>query len=434
MNEKHENAVIIKNSILSVGIKGIDYLLSFLSGTLLLSCLGDVKYGIYASALSLISWIYYFDLGVGSGMRNKVTEYVTIGNKDQATKTVSTAYAIVSGISICLFLVFFLFAMFVDFETLLNASVPDENLNFILTVSLLIACVNFIVSLSINVLWSVQKTALANGIGIASKWILVIALFIFKLTGVSAILYVVIAEGIGQLIKNLIAFFYVNKKVKYLSPHISKIDFSCSKGILGFGVQIFIMQISALVLNATDNLIIMKLFGAQEVTPYSFTHKFFSIFNAIFIAATSPLWTAYTIAYTGHDVGYIKKTLKRALIFYCITLLGIIIGVIIFKPFMGLYLGKDLEYQNGLIIITAIYYALLILSHNFSALVHGISKVKLTTIGCMFSAIQNIPVSIFLARNCGLGLNGVILGSIIGLVISTSTYIYTAFKEIKRME
>ena len=47
---------------------------------------------------------------------------------------------------------------------------------------------------------------------------------------------------------------------------------------------------------------------------------------------------------------------------------------------MRIYLGRELEYQGGLVLLVAIYYAVWIFSHNFSSLVHGISKVKLTTI------------------------------------------------------
>lgn len=434
MNEKKENQIIIKNSVVSIGVKLVDYLLSFISGPLLLACLGDVKYGIYASALSLVSWIYYFDFGVGSGMRNKVTEYVTKEEQDKATRTVSTAYILVSAISIGIFVLFFVLSLLFDSESILNAAIPDEDLNIILLVALLIACINFVFALAFNVLYAIQKTALANAFGILSKVVLILALLVFKQTGNGMILYVVIAEGLGQFVKNIIAFVYVHKTSYYLSPKPSKIDFSYSKGILGFGLQIFIMQISALVLNATDNLVIIKLFGAADVTPYSFTHKFFSIINAFFVAATSPLWTAYTTAYTNRDVVYIKKTLKRALEFYCVVLLCIVFGFIIFKPFMRVYLGRDLVYQKGLVFFVALYYALLILSHNFSAFVHGISKVKITTIACVLSAIQNVPVSILLARNYGMGLNGVILGSIIGLLITTTAYIYTTIREIKLME
>lgn len=434
MNEKEENFIIIKNSIGSIIIKFFDYFLSFITGPILLTCLGDSKYGVYASTLSIISWMYYFDFGIGSGMRNKVTESVSNNNMDVAQSNVSTAYVLVSGISAVILTVIVILLRFIDTENLLNAPVENENLNYIMLIAFVLTGFNFIFSLSLNVLYAIKKTALVNLFGILSKAIMLVLLIIFRNWGINKIIWIVVVEGLSQLAKNILATVYIRKTTPKLSYSRDHVEFSYSKGILHFGVQIFIMQISALVLNSTDNLIIMKFFTPSDVTPYSFCHKYFSIINAFFVAATGPLWTAYTTAYVNKNVSYIKKTLNRALKFYALTVAGIIFALIIFKPFMRIYLKRDLNYQTGLPFLMAIYFAILIFSHNFSAFVHGISKVKYTTIACLISAFVNIPVSIILAVSFNLGINGVLLGSIICLIITTVTYIYTTITEIKKLE
>lgn len=434
INEKKENKIIIKNSLFSIGFKGAEYLLSFFTAPLMLSCLGVSKYGVFTSALSIVSWIYYFDFGIGSGLRNKVTESLVNKDYETAKKSTTVAYIIVSIISIIAFLGVFIFSFFFDMDKLLNAQLNDENLNFILVIAFMLACVNFVLSLATNLLYAIQQTALVSGLGIVSKILMVLALVLFNKFGITAMLYVVVLEGSVQLVKNILATILVIKKDNNLAPNFKKIDFKYSKGILGFGIQIFVMQICALVLNATDNIIIMKLFSAADVTPYSMCHKYYNIINAFFVAATGPLWTAYTTAYALKDVVYIKKTLNKALKFYLLTFIAIIVSIFIFKPFMKIYLNQELEFQPGLILCVAIYYALLIFSHNFSAFVHGISKVKLTTVACIVSAVINIPVSILLAKTFNMGLNGVMLGSVVGLVITTIAYIYTTVREIKKME
>lgn len=433
VNERKQNGIIIKNSIFSIGFKGLSYFLSFLTTPLLLTCLGDVKYGIYTTALSLVSWIYYFDFGIGSGLRNKVTEAVINGDQETVQKSVNAAYFIISLISLLAFMLVLVASFFLDFNEILHAGLTDESLNVILLVAILFACINFILSLSKNILWAIQLTAFVDGLSIISRVFWVVALWLYSKTGRTSMLIIVLLEGISEFIRNIIASVYISRKSIRIRPTFCKIDLAYSKGILGFGLQVFVMQIAALVLNATDNMIIMRLFTASDVTPYSLGHKYFSVINAFFIAATGSLWTSYTMAYVMKDVIYIKKTLKKAIMFYCITLLGIVIAYVVYIPFMRVYLGRDLEYQNGLIPLIALYYVILIFSHNFSAFVHGISKVKLTTIACVISAIVNIPCSIFLAIRCSMGLNGVILGSIVSLLITTPCYLYTTVTEIKRM-
>ena len=434
VNEKKENRIIIKNALFSIGFKGAEYLLSFFTAPLMLSCLGVSKYGVFTSALSIVSWIYYFDFGIGSGLRNKVTESLVNKDYETAKKSTTVAYVIVSIIAIIAFLGVLIFSLFFNMDKLLNAQLKDENLNFILVIAFVLACINFVLSLATNLLYAIQQTALVSGLGIVSKVLMVLALVLFNKFGITAMLYVVVLEGSVQLVKNILATILVMKKDNNLVPNFKKIDFKYSNGILGFGIQIFVMQISALVLNATDNIIIMKLFSSADVTPYSMCHKYFNIINAFFVAATGPLWTAYTTAYALKDVDYIKKTLKKALKFYLLTFIAIIVSIFIFKPFMKIYLNQELEFQPGLIICVALYYAVLIFSHNFSAFVHGISKVKYTTIASVISAVINVPISVFLARNCNMGLNGVILGSIVALAISLVVYIYTTIVEIKKME
>ena len=433
MDEQKENDIILKNAKYSLIIKIIDYFLAFIKGPLLLACLGNTKYGIYASTLSIISWMYYFDFGIGSGMRNKVTECVTNKDMEAAQSNISTAYVLVSLISAVLVSLVLVFIKFVDSEVLLNAYIPDEDLNLIIAIAFVLAGLNFIFSLSSNILYAIQEVALVNALGILANVITLIMLLIFRGRGIHLILCIVVVDGVSQLIKNLVALYYIQSKDRKLTFDKRYVDFSYSEGILGFGIQIFIMQLSALVLNSTDNILIMKFFAPSEVTPYSFSYKYFSIINAFFVAATGPLWTAYTTAYTQKNVTYIKKTLKRALMFYSLVLVGILFALFIFKPFMKFYLQQELYYQPGLPELMALYFAILIFSHNFSAFVHGISKVKYTTIACLISTVVNIPLSIIFAVNCLMRINGILLGSIVCLIITTITYVWTTIKEIQKM-
>ena len=434
IDKQKQNLIIKKNASMSILFKGLEYLLSFFTTPILLSCLGDYKYGVYTTALSLVSWIYYFDFGIGSGLRNKVSECIVKDDYDAAHKIINVAYVLVSIISIIAFIIVLVLSLFLEFDSILNARLTDENLNLIIVIAILLACLNFVLTLATNILYSLQKTGLVSGLSILSKVLMVVALLMFKSFNMRAMIAVVVMEGLVQLIKNIFAYICVHKVDRRLSYDFKAIDYRYSKGILGFGIQIFFMQISALILNSTDNIIIMRFFGAADVTPYNMCHKYFSIINAFYVAAIGPLWTTYTNAYILRDVKYIRTTFKKALALYGITLVGIVISFFAFKPFMKLFLGQEMVYQDGIILLVGTYYALLIFSHNFSAFVHGISKVRITTIACIIGAIVNIPSSILLAVNYNMRLNGIIIGSILSLIISTTAYVYTTIDEIIKLE
>ena len=54
----------MKSSMVQAALfKGISIILSLVYVPIVLNYLGDYKYGVWASVLSIISWISYFDLG-----------------------------------------------------------------------------------------------------------------------------------------------------------------------------------------------------------------------------------------------------------------------------------------------------------------------------------------------------------------------------------
>jgi Na+-driven multidrug efflux pump len=48
----------------------------------------------------------------------------------------------------------------------------------------------------------------------------------------------------------------------------------------------------------------------------------------------------------------------------------------------------------------------------------GVGHIKVSTIISIIGAVVNIPFSVFFARNCGMGLSGIILGSLCVMGIS----------------
>ena len=75
------------------------------------------------------------------------------------------------------------------------------------------------------------------------------------------------------------------------------------------------MQIAAVVVFTTDNLIITQLFGPAQVAPYSIALKYFNIAQMGFSIIITPFWSAFTEAYTKNDYAWIKNNIKRLIKF-----------------------------------------------------------------------------------------------------------------------
>ena len=156
--------------------------------------------------------------------------------------------------------------------------------------------------------------------------------------------------------------------------------------------------------------------------------------NILYVALITPFLSAYTAAYTRKDFPWIYRSLRRNVGLYIIFIFGTIISVLIFKPFVLLWIQKELLFEKGLIFSTAFYFILLMFSHIFSTFLTGISKIKETMISTVLGTLLNIPVSVYLAKYMQLGTTGVILGSIVSIAIGIWIAPLITYRELKQMK
>lgn len=434
MGEKIEygNKNIKRNSILSVIYKIISMLLSFVSAPLLLHCLGVEKYGIWTIIGSVIAWIYYSDLGIGSGLRNKLSISIAENNPEKSRSLVSLSYVLVTIALSVLLILAIIIVESLDVSTILNIQSSDENIKLCIIVFATFACINFVLSLVNNVLYAVQRASAVSFFNILGQGFFVLFLFVYSFTGIQIVLYAAIGQGLCQFTKNIIMSAYVFKRYSILKPNFKKIEFQHSKEILSFGILIFITQISSYIHNSTDSIIISKMFSAADVTPYSFCFKYFSMINSIYLVIISPLVSAYTVAWTKRDYTWVKSTMKKSMLLFLLFAGGTIVAACIFVPFSNIWLQQSLNYSPALIVWTAVYFIILMLSHNFSSFLTGVGEIKAYTIVVAIGALINIPVSVILAKYFGVA--GVMLGSVISMLLNVIVCPYKTMKLLKERD
>lgn len=430
---KYDNKIIYKNSIYSMGYKIISVVLSLISAPLILKCLGDEKYGTWATVLSLISWIYYCDLGIGNGLRNKLASSIAEEDFYSSKKYLGTAYTLIFRISFIVLIFSVAFLSFFDIGKWFGINDVDENIQVCIIVAIFFACINFVLSLINNILFAMHRASLVSLFSCISQILFVLLLLLYSITGISTLIMMALGEGGVQLLKNVIATIIVFKKYPELKFSFSDYDRKYMGGILSFGLQIFLVQIAALVLNSTDNIVITKLFGSAAVTPYDVCFKYFNIIQTMYVALITPLLSAYTAAKTLDDYAWISKSLRKNGALFVLFFVGTVFAGIMFEPICEVWLHKKLYFENGLIICTCIYFILLMFSHIFSTFLTGINCIKETTIAAIIGTIINIPVSILLAKNLHMGTSGVILGSAVSLFLTVLVAPIITIRELSRM-
>ena len=84
LKNRINNTGIGKHMLISTICKPLSMIVSYIYIPLVLNYLGVEKYGIWSTILTILSWISYFDIWVGNGLRNKLTE--SLAKKDNKEK------------------------------------------------------------------------------------------------------------------------------------------------------------------------------------------------------------------------------------------------------------------------------------------------------------------------------------------------------------
>ena len=101
-----------KNILGMLLIKICNIIINLAYVPLLINSLNQDRYGIWLTITTIVSWIAFFDIGLGNGLRNKLAESIACKDEINARKYVSTTYG---AMGILCFLFFIIEACIVPF-------------------------------------------------------------------------------------------------------------------------------------------------------------------------------------------------------------------------------------------------------------------------------------------------------------------------------
>jgi O-antigen/teichoic acid export membrane protein len=408
-------ALIKKNIASSFLIKGWSCIIQFLLVPLTLNCLNQYEYGIWLTINSILIWIDQFDMGLGNGLRNKLAESIATNNKEKAQKQVSTTVIMLFCIIIPIFFVLSLIVIKTNLYELLNiipAKVP--NLVEIILISLAFVCSTFIFKFIGNIYLGLQLPAVNNLLVVSGQTMALLLITILSLLGDKSLLHIAIAYTLSPLIIYIFSSPITFTKYKYLYPKISLFDIKELKELFSLGIIFFSIQLSGLIIFASSNILISRLFSPSEVAPYQITYRYFSIILVVFSLISAPLWTATTDAYTRGEYKWIKKQVAKTK--FVVAILGVCLLFMTLGAniFYNIWVGDNIKIDITMSILMALYIFELIYSMCFSNIIFGIGKIKIISYITIIEAIIFIPLAIYLGREIG------ITGIVIALIIANS--------------
>ena len=422
-NNGHERSIKAKKNIaLSLILKIINITSGLILVPLVLNYLDESRYGIWLTLSSLVLWFNFFDVGLGNGLRNKLAQAqaeITLSRK-----YISTAYAGLFIISIGFFAIFLLTNIFLDWSKILNTTeVPRSELNLLAIIVFGFFALRLIFKLIVSVLLANQQPAMRDLIETAGKVLNLIIVYVLLQTTTGKLLYLGISYSASPIFLLIIfSIILFTGKFKQISPSIKFVDFSLFGDLFKLGGKFFIIQIAAVILFSTDNMIITQLYSPAEVTPYSIANKYFGVLMMGFSIIVAPFWSATTDAYTKGDLDWIKVSVKKLIRIWFFVLITLVVMLIFSDLVYKIWLGDRITIPLRLSAAWAFFVAMQTFNSIFIQIINGTGKIKLQMIIGGTAAILNIPLSILFAKYYELGVTGVIGATIFTQVLAFMFY------------
>ncbi|ADU27851.1 polysaccharide biosynthesis protein [Ethanoligenens harbinense YUAN-3] len=391
---------VAENIMASFVVKGMSLLLAFFTTPMYLRYFSNKSIlGIWFTVLSVLAWILNFDFGIGNGLRNKLTEALAENNQEQIRKYISSSYIFLSGISCLLLVVMFFLSSFVDWNFVFNISTRDLSksvLNTTLSVLLTSIILQFNLQIINSILYALQKAFVPGLLNFATNAIMLIYVIFCNEIGMKnnvvhlAIVYL-FAVNAPLLITTIFVF---STKLRQSRPSIKLFEFRYAVSILKLGGAFLWLQLMALISNNTNSYLIALFVNNKAVVEYQIYYKIFALIGTVFALTTTPLWSAVTKAKVENNYTWLNRlisTMRKALL----AAVGAEIFLLAFLQIIfNLWLQEQTIAVNyGIAVTFAICGALMMWGNILSALLNGLSELKLQAILLTVGAFANIPLA-----------------------------------------
>ena len=393
MSQRSSNVVM--NTFASAIMKIITLLCSLIIVPITIDYLTPEYYGIWIAMTSILYWFVFFDVGLGNGMRNYLAEAISLGKKDLAKSYFSTAIILLSGIALLIGLISVPLVYSLDLCSIFNTKMIDnDTLANILLIAIMFSLLQFVAKTIGMVFIALQKYAINDLITFTGTILTVIVVYIFTKTVESSLMKIVIVfTGIPFLV-TLLAAIPLFRKYPELSPSFKSMDIAVARQVVFKGLGFFLIQItSCLVIFGSANIFISHYCGPEQVTVYNVAYKLFNILITVFTIMISPLWSAYTDASAKQDYRWIRRTFRKTLYLWGLSLIGGLFLLAISSWFFKKWVGDSVSVPFEVSCCILLYVCFFNLNNCATYLINGLNKIKVQMItSIIFTLIYLVSI------------------------------------------
>ncbi len=401
----HRNSNLRKNIMRTAVIKAIGMGCSLLIVPVTLHYLDNEEYGVWMTMSSILMWFSFFDIGLGNGLRNYLTGAVSKNNMALGRTYIATAFTLLSVMALLFLVIMMVPIRLLDMAWVFNTHHVDSlMLRDITLIAVVFTLANFVVKNIGYVFVALQQYAVNEGLYVLSNLLSLIIIFVLtRVTAHGHLPYVVMVFTATPVIVFSAAAIPLFLRHPELYPSFRDIDITYSRQLVGKGLGFFLIQISsALVIYGSSNLFIAQYGTPSDVTVYNIAYKFFNLLSVAYTIVISPMWSAYTDAYVRGDMLWIRRTFRKAQLFWILSLGGGILMLMLSALVYRIWVGTGIVIPMTVSASVLCYILLFNFNNCVTYLLNGLNKIKIQIITSAIATLLYLALVFTVGKRWGI--------------------------------
>lgn len=414
MNDRKK--IVYKNISITFFAQIAKLILRFVLQKIFIAQLGDAYLGYNSVFANILEMLNMADLGVGIA----ITSFLYKPLAEQNYKHINALMYLYKKIYRLIGLFVTIIGGFI--ALLLPVLIPDADcsnsyLQCLFLINLVGTVSTYFLAYKRTLVIARQKSYYTNSIDLIMNLAGTMMQILFLFTLPNYIIYSIINIA-KNIISNIIISFSCDQESTALSKEIDKeIVDEYKKPIMQYVKNVFISKIGAYIYHGTDNIIISIFAGSLSAGYFSnytlITTGLYAVLNQI-LASIQATYGNYVALNTEKEEQF-KMTNNYMFVDFMLGNLCLVCCLILFQPFMRLYLGSKylLGYSTVLLLCVNIFLTIMLVIPSQIFIIYKLYQYDKYII--LFSAAANIIISSLLANY--IGVNGVLIGTLITSLI-----------------
>ncbi len=380
--------------------------------------LGAERYGIWATVTTMAVWINLLDLGIANTLTNHISRAYALNDQRSAAHYFTNALVATSGVACLAGIAAALLLPRVDWTRLLNANATvsaGEVRNTVAAAGALM-----LLALPCNLVGKVlagyQELHCANYAACGGAVASLCGLGLGVALHVSMSMLFVMSAGCLTFANLLTLLLVVGLQKPWLRPRAGFVQWPLLRELLNSGSLFFLIQVAAVVVFSSDNLVVSHYLGAGKVTPYSVTWRVVGFVAALQSLMFPALWPAYAEAYAKRDYPWIRRTFAMTMAGTIALNAGCISVLLLFgRGLIRIWAGAAAVPARPLLFAMCIWALISGCMTVESCLLAALNRIRSQAILSIVAAALNLVLSVIWVKQ--IGSLGVIAGTIVSYLV-----------------